>query len=305
MEWMAQYVIQNIESAMSETTGQSAGRAMPPYWLVVYALAVPVVIGLISGVNEGGSARMVSKEWYILRYVFRGLLSWWASIAVMFALAAILKPWNLRFITLLLITPIITIVLNAPLSLVWQPLFEPYLAEGSQFYPLWPWRYTDPDYVTEGILALLTNEVVWVSFNLALWRGLGFRLYGFPPPAVASHTTLSPADEPGASLGNPVPAFFDRLPADIGKEIVALEAQEHYTKVHTAEGTALILYRFGDAVKEMAPGKGLQVHRSFWVSSDAIAAVDRSGRSYELNLKTGLKVPVSRSYKVKVDELDL
>ncbi len=284
----------------------SSGRRMTPFWIAVYALAVPVVIGFVSGVNEGGSARMVSKEWYILRYIFRGILSWWVSISVMYVLVAVLKPWNPRFITLLLIVPVFTIVLNAPLSLIWQPLFAPYLAEGSQFYQLWPWRYTDPDYLTEGLLALLTNEVIWVSFNLALWRGLGFRLYGYAPPAAVPAPVDPPVGDETLSVSRGhAPAFFDRLPPEIGKDIVALEAQEHYTQVYTGEGTALILYRFGDAVKEMAPGQGLQVHRSFWVNTDAIYSVDRSGRSYELTLKNDLKVPVSRSYKVKVDELNL
>lgn len=279
---------------------------MPLAWIAIYLLAVPVMLGLISGVNEAGSARMVSKEWYILRYTTRGLLSWWVQIASAFALVALLKPWQPRFLTVMVIAPVVTIVLNAPLSLVWQPLFEPYLAEGSKFYPLWPWRFSDPEYLSEGLFALTTNELVWVTFNYVLWRGLGFTLYGYPPPDGAGRMAA-----PTAALSNSpaapgyTPTFIDRVPKEIGTDVIVLEAQEHYTKVHTRSGTALILYRFGDAMKEMVHTNGLQVHRSFWVNADAIAAVTKLTRTYELTMDTGLKVPVSRSYKVKVDELGL
>jgi hypothetical protein len=57
------------------------------------------------------------------------------------------------------------------------------------------------------------------------------------------------------------------LPANLrGGEIWALEAEEHYTKIHTSKGNTLLLMRFSDAITEMDPQPGLQVHRSFWVS---------------------------------------
>lgn len=273
----------------------------------VYALSIPIVLGLISGINESGSARMVSKEAYIARYVVRSLLSWWVTILATYLLAIALRPWKPSFIFLLVCAPVVTIILNAPLSLIWQPLFTPYLAEGSQFFPLWPWRFDDMSYVRESLLALLTNEIIWVSFNITFWRAFDVQLYGYPPPAARLRSeapmpdgALSPPQAP-----SPHSAFLDRLPVEIGIDIVALEAQEHYTKVYTPLGSALVLYRFGDAVKDMASRRGIQVHRSFWVHTDAIETVDRSGRAYELTLNTGLKVPVSRSYKVKIDELGL
>lgn len=289
--------------------GNESSQRLTLALFAAYALAVPIILGLISGINESGSARMVSKEAYMARYIVRGLLSWWATILVTYALAIALRPWNPRFLFILICGPVITVILNGPLSLIWQPLFQPYLAEGYQFYPLWPWRFDDPAYLKEGLLALLTNEIVWVSFNLIFWRAFNVPLYGFPPPsAVRGHSSAESA-EPESSFSvqpaSPHSAFLSRLPLDIGTEIVALEAQEHYTKVHTPLGSALVLYRFGDAVKDMTGQGGLQVHRSFWVRSDAIQTVDRSGRAYELTLKTGLKIPVSRSYKVKIDELGL
>lgn len=286
-----------------------SGVPMTPVMLLIYALAIPVILGLISGINESGSARMVSKEAYILRYITRGLLSWWVTILATYVIAVALKPWRPSFFLVLVFGPIISNVLNGPLSLIWQPLFEPYLMEGSQFYALWPWRFTDAEYLQEALLALLTNEIIWVSFNYVFWRIYSVRLYGFDPPTTQSGPAVDgdvATDTPGLSVQRPQSsAFLDRLPAELGTDIVALEAQEHYTKVYTALGSDLVLYRFGDAVKDLAALPGLKVHRSFWVNTDAIVDVDRSGRSYELTLSTGLKVPVSRSYKVKVDDLGL
>lgn len=285
----------------------TGGYRMTPLMFAAYVLAVPIVLGLISGINESGSARMVSKEAYIARYVVRSLLSWWVTIMVTWGLAIALRPWKPSFLFLLVCGPMITVILNAPLSLLWQPLFTPYLAEGSQFFPLWPWRFNEMPYLKESLLALLTNEIIWVSFNITFWRAFDVQLYGFPPPsAQAAPAMVTPDTAEVVSKNTPVhSAFLDRLPKDIGTDIIALEAQEHYTKVHTLLGSALVLYRFGDAVKDMTNQGGLQVHRSHWVLTDAIEQVDRSGRAYELTLKTGLKIPVSRSYKVKIDDLGL
>ncbi|MEQ8736658.1 MAG: LytTR family DNA-binding domain-containing protein [Rhodospirillaceae bacterium] len=298
-------------SEMTHNHGRSETEdafRITPTLLLVYLLAVPVVLGLISGINESGSARMVSKEAYIMRYIFRGLLSWWTTILATYVVAVALRPWKPHFLLVLVFGPLINIFVNAPLSLIWQPLFEPYLAEGSQFFPLWPWRFGDPVYLKESLLALLTNEIVWVSFNVIFWRAFSVRLYGFTPPSPRQST---PAERPEneTALNLPVVAasspFMDRLPKDIGTNIIVLEAQEHYTKVQTNLGTAMVLYRFGDAVKEMARHSGMQVHRSFWVNTSAIESVDKTGRTYELTMTGGGKVPVSRSYKVKIDEMGL
>lgn len=287
--------------------GDDTAYRMTPLLIAAYALAIPIVLGLISGINESGSARMVSKEAYIVRYVVRSLLSWWVTILATYVLAVALRPWKPSFLVLMVCGPVITVILNAPLSLIWQPLFTSYLAEGSQFYPLWPWRFDDTTYLKEGLLALLTNEIIWVSFNITFWRAFDVRLYGFPPPAARGRKTVPADSAEHVPLSDPSlhAAFLDRLPKEIGINIIALEAQEHYTKVHTPLGSALILYRFGDAVKDMTGQGGLQVHRSHWVQTHAIQQVDRSGRTYELTLTTGIKIPVSRSYKVKIDELGL
>ena len=102
------------------------------------------------------------------------------------------------------------------------------------------------------------------------------------------------------------PRLFARLPANLrGGEIWALEAEEHYTKIHTSKGNTLLLMRFSDAIAEMDPQPGLQVHRSFWVSRRAVERVARVDKRWVVQLKGGLEIPVSRSYRVTVQSAGL
>ena len=91
------------------------------------------------------------------------------------------------------------------------------------------------------------------------------------------------------------PRILERLPAALGPEIVALEAEDHYVRVHTARGSVLILMRFADAIAELDGLRGLRVHRSWWVARAAVTGAAKAGRRAELKLSNGLSVPVSRA----------
>ena len=91
-------------------------------------------------------------------------------------------------------------------------------------------------------------------------------------------------------------ALLSRLPNRLGEEIVALEAEDHYLRVHTALGSDLVLMRLSDAIAAIEPELGLQVHRSWWVAHDAIHEVIRSDQRTHLKLRNGLLVPVGRTY---------
>src|SRR5690606_15382737 len=69
--------------------------------------------------------------------------------------------------------------------------------------------------------------------------------------------TVDDAEEPGRAPPLPlsgneaIPAsfpstFLSRLPPEIGTEIIALETEDHYLRVHVAWGSALILMRMAD-----------------------------------------------------------
>ena len=53
-----------------------------------------------------------------------------------------------------------------------------------------------------------------------------------------------------------------------------------------------MLYRFGDAVRELVGIDGLQVHRGAWVAAAGITGAARDGRKYRLRVGD-VEVPVS------------
>jgi DNA-binding LytR/AlgR family response regulator len=91
--------------------------------------------------------------------------------------------------------------------------------------------------------------------------------------------------------------FLERLPLKLrGAEVWAVEAEDHYLRLHTSKGQDLILMRLGDAVAELEGIEGAQVHRSWWVARDAITDAQRGDGRATLKLRDGAEVPVSRTY---------
>ena len=93
-----------------------------------------------------------------------------------------------------------------------------------------------------------------------------------------------PAPEPEDARGRALDALRSRLPPGIGRDIIALETEDHYLRVHAAGGSALILMRMADAVAMLDPRLGAQVHRRWWVAAAAVtlayAATDEPHQSF-------------------------
>jgi hypothetical protein len=95
----------------------------------------------------------------------------------------------------------------------------------------------------------------------------------------------------------PPPAFLQRVPIRLqGADLYAVEAQDHYLRLHTSKGSDLILMRLSDAIAELEGIEGAQVHRSWWVARESIAEAERGDGRATLTLKDGSQVPVSRTY---------
>lgn len=94
--------------------------------------------------------------------------------------------------------------------------------------------------------------------------------------------------------------LLSRLPGRLGDKIVALEAEDHYLRVHTSLGSGLVLMRLSDAIAAIEPHLGLQVHRSWWVARDAICEIVRTEHRSHVRLSTGLVVPVGRTFLAAV-----
>ncbi len=79
--------------------------------------------------------------------------------------------------------------------------------------------------------------------------------------------------------------------------LAAVEAEDHYCRVRRRDGqSALIHYRFGDALAELEGVDGAQVHRGAWVAADAVEGAERDGRRWRLRLAGGTAISVSATY---------
>ncbi len=95
--------------------------------------------------------------------------------------------------------------------------------------------------------------------------------------------------------------FFKRLPLELGKSLISIQAQDHYLNVKTQKGSHMVLLRMGDAVEELTQFDGMQVHRSWWVANDHVKSVQKSQGKTLLILSDGEEVPVSRGYAKEVN----
>jgi hypothetical protein len=106
-----------------------------------------------------------------------------------------------------------------------------------------------------------------------------------------------------ADLPQAGPDFFRRIPPALGRDLLALEMEDHYLRIHTAVGSDLILLRLRDALTELDPKRGRQVHRSWWVADGAVTGNERAGARTLLVLRNGLTVPVSKSFRDQAKEM--
>jgi hypothetical protein len=293
------------------TSGKRLSRSYILRWLAFY-LIVPIVFALHLGASESGSATFIAKRYYFLYFLAATLPLWWVMDLCTRILQSLLRPWGPPLLVILVAGSVLAMNLQAIWSPFRQSLFEPYLAEGSHFYKVFPWRYQDWDYLTEAVFAWIFGGTLWVSVNYFFLKVLKFPRFGYGVDATEDlggseqddsvlvegeqrdKVLVESADSSRAAKS----VLLDQLPEKLGRNVVALKAEEHYTRVYTEEGEALILIRFRDAVGLLQHLGGIQTHRSYWVNPKYVARLTRDGRSTSVELTTGISIPLSRSYRV-------
>lgn len=179
-------------------------------------------------------------------------------------------------------------------------------------------RHVEPDDRPWLAVAVLTAAIsgpltvaVWAVTGL-VFTGQLYPLRALPlllGPVVAITLALSAINvflgrvvqthvAPAAPGATPAPAaFLARLPPRLrGARLIAVEAEDHYLRLHTDRGSDLILMRLSDALRELEGLEGAQTHRSWWVARDAVRDVARGDGRATLTLDGGLQAPVSRRH---------
>lgn len=155
------------------------------------------------------------------------------------------------------------------------------LAAGEAFGRIWPSTIL----VGVGFFALF-----YVLYSRADFSGEAEDIADPAAPESAPEST--PQSTPKST---PETDLHERLPAGF-PEILALSVEDHYTRVHAATRSEIVLMPLGEAMSLVPSKTGKRVHRSWWVAESAVESHKREGRDIKLTLTNGLQVPVSRAH---------
>ena len=297
----------------------SAGRELTrDHWLRLwFYLGVPLLTAFFLGWSQVGRTSDWSKGLSMLYWfgVTFGSLFFLETLTTPFA--AFLRPRGVPlWLTLLLAQLLIGWVALVPVMRVWTAWVQNYVPAGLAS-PLQSFE------ISAMYQKLPTNIILWVGINLLFFRVFGMDRFGYPSPerqlrtapaqdplplardqqggyATPAVTSDGPVarSSPAAGTAARHPAFFARLAPDRRGRLLAVHSEGHYLQVYTDAGSEMIYYRLRDALTELQPEDGMQVHRSWWVSSSAI----EGSAGDTLRLRNGLTVPVSRSFRVQARE---
>lgn len=248
---------------MDGKAGGSGGAATARRWVI--DLAILVVIGVMMGfLGPFGSDQVPIVGRYIywmICMVGGGLIGFVADEQLR---RHIVGTWRRVAVVSVLVTPPVTLLV----------LTTEHLLLGGQF----GWS---------GYLELFWQ--VWpILLAVMMVRALVWRR---TPARVETRTVIA------APLPEAEATFRRRLSAKRrGARLIAIEAHDHYLKVHTDAGEELVTLRFADALVELSRAHGWRVHRSWWVAADAVEAVRWRRGTGEIRLVGGLTAPVSRTH---------
>ncbi len=108
---------------------------------------------------------------------------------------------------------------------------------------------------------------------------------------------------PAVPQGVAPPALRAKLPPRLARARL-VEAEDHYLRIRTEAGSALVLMRLGDALEALSGLDGFRTHRSWWVARTAVEAARWKGGRGALTLSDGSSAPVSRTYAAALKGTD-
>jgi hypothetical protein len=139
----------------------------------------------------------------------------------------------------------------------------------------------------------LTGEVLAINLLIGV---VAWALVRRPDsPAPAREAAPAPADADQA-LRAKLPLGLRHAP------ILALSAEDHYVRVRTERGEALVLMNLAAAIAALGAQAGVRIHRSHWVSRPLAEAASLRGIRRGIPVGDGALLPVSRAGRKLLDE---
>ena len=226
----------------------------------VIAIAGGVVLALTGAFGSGSAPLLLRLGFWVPVMLAGGLWGHLCSQAIDRWFDMDERPW--------LSVAVLTVMITGPVSvLVWGVTG---LVFDGQIYPL-------------KVLPLMIVPVAVITATVSA-------INVFLGRAQPVQTHAAPAGQASAR-------FPDRLPMKLrGGVIRAVQAEDHYLRIHTDRGSDLILMRLSDALDELEGLEGAQTHRSWWVAREAVRDVARGDGRATLTLDGGVSASVSRKY---------
>jgi hypothetical protein len=290
----------------------------PLVHLMGVAFVLIVTLALMEPASSAG-LNLLSRMLFFSLHLFPATIMAWVVSGWLFNLRASrrMSPWPL-----LVIAGAITGLLLAPISVTLELIFGVFDSTDPQSRPL---SFTVADWLNELKDEVkdvpLTTAIVWPAMNaFVVWRvssGSDEAIINGKNKIQAAKSTIASQahilsggsaertdtrsvelDLKGFSKQNisSKSSLLDRLPLRLGRDIVFLEAQEHYLRVVTSRGEHLLLQGFSHAVTEMEKNSfdGVQIHRSIWVAWRHIENIESRSGAMAVVLSTGITLQIGR-----------
>lgn len=276
---------------------------------IFFYLGIPAALGFVFGLSEAGSQPFSSMSGHLAYWLISTIGSWQVLALGSLAVSYLLKPIGVPLPVVLVVGFYIGLETWLQMGELRNSLLTGFVPDGQVL--------RDPQDSTD-LSAEISNQLLglslWVSANYFHFYFFGISRFRYVPDADrvkrfrnwllnlgASEETqianLGDPSQPVSSTDSSTPRLLERLSSAGKTEILALKAEDHYTRVYTPDREHLIYVMFKEAIKEMDNRPGLQVHRSYWVCSDAIETYMEKGHKANVRLKNGQDIPVSRSFR--------
>lgn len=161
----------------------------------------------------------------------------------------------------------------------------------------------DQELAQEGTTPPMASDGITAGSTKATAPGLPTGQVNEPlvRPVQETSAPTGPAhDGPAIPAGHGAkPAWRERLPKELGEDVIAVASELQYLRVWTPRGCALILGALADVELEGVE-RGLRVHRSWWVASRHVRSVRRTATGAVCLMSDGREVPVSRRKRADV-----
>ena len=253
-------------------------------------VVVPLTAGVILGANQTRAGAFMPWALSIVYWSTISLATWWLFAVATTLVRAVLRPWHAPEPLGWVLGAIAGSFLARPAIYAIADLFRPAM-DSPNLRPMVAARL-DAQFLSYYLVNWSVLIGLWVL--ACWWRS---RL-----PAQPLVPEIARSAEPSLGAPGSAPTYHGvlrRLPPAIGRDVIALQAEDHYVRVHTRVGKALVLASLSDAIDDVTASGivGQRTHRSWWVANEAVVGREQRGRQLSLLLLNGVEAPVSLTYR--------